>query len=454
MSGGALLAGAAALPALLRAQPPAALPPAPRPGEAEPPVWTKAPLAPGQPGRDYRPTLTLNGSTLPFRIVDEVKIFHLTCEEVDHVFVPATAHNGELRALCWGFNGRVHGPTIECVEGDRLRIYVTNKLPAATSIHWHGLLIPSGMDGVGGLNQKAIQPGETFRYEFTVWQHGTYMYHSHHDEMTQMALGMLGMFVVHPREPEANPPDRDYAYLLSEWKIVPGTRRPDPNEMVEFNVLTLNARAFPGTAPMLAKLGERVRIRIGNLSAMDHHPMHIHGHHMRVVATDGGPIPEAGQWREVSVLVPVGGTRTVEFVANNPGDWAFHCHMSHHVMNQMGHGTPNLIGIDPGKLDRQARAFLPGYMTMGQDGMADMGDMGMKGPPNSVAMIGAPGPYDYITMGGMFTNLKVREDLADLDPAKGAGFDYGGWYVNPPGTGAVLATESQMERDLRRLGTI
>jgi FtsP/CotA-like multicopper oxidase with cupredoxin domain len=448
VSGSALLAGAAALPAALRAQ--TSVPPASAYhfNESDQPVWTKPPLAPGEPGRDYKPVVTLNGSTLPFRIIDGVKVFHLICEEVDHVFVPKTDWNDECRATCWGFNGRVHGPTIECVEGDRVRIYVTNKLPAATSVHWHALIIPCGMDGVGGLTQKAIQPGETFKYEFTVWQHGTFMYHSHHDEMTQMALGMLGMFIIHPREPEKTPPDRDYVFLLSEWKIMPGTRRPDPNEMVEFNMLTLNARSFPGTAPMLAKLGDRMRLRIGNLSAMDHHPIHIHGHAMRVVATDGGPIPEAGQWSEVSVLVPVGTTRTVEFVANNPGDWAFHCHMTHHVMNQMGHGTPNLIGIDPGKLDKKVRSFLPGYMTMGEDGMADMGDMGMPIPPNSVPMVGGPGPYDYITMGGMFTTLKVREDLGNLDPVQGTDFLYGGWYENPPGTQAALATQAELQRDL------
>jgi len=447
----ALVAGMAAIPSILRGQTPSAsAAPATTSSSYNPaePVWMKAPLAPGVPGTDYRPTITLNGSTMPFRVVDGVKVFHLICEEVDHVFVPKTPDNDELHALCWGFNGQVHGPTIEIVEGDRVRIYVTNKLPAATSIHWHGLIVPSGMDGVGGLNQKAIQPGETFKYEFTVWQHGTFMYHSHHDEMTQMALGMLGMFIVHPRKPEGPLPDRDYVYMLSEWKIVPGTKRPDPNEMVEFNILTLNARAFPGTAPMLAKLGNRVRIRIGNLSAMDHHPIHIHGHNMQVVATDGGPIPETAQWREVSVLVSVGTTRTVEFVANNPGDWAFHCHMTHHVMNQMGHGTPNLIGINTGKLNQRVRGFLPGYMTMGSSGMADMGDMGMQIPPNSVPMVGAPGPFDYITMGGMFTNFKVREDLGDLEPQKGQDFTYGGWYQNPPGTQAMLASDSDMRKDL------
>ncbi|HVE15814.1 MAG TPA: multicopper oxidase domain-containing protein, partial [Chthoniobacterales bacterium] len=140
VSGSALLAGAAALPGILRGQNAASDAPVAKEyrfDEADQPVWTRAPLAPGEPGRDYRPTVTLNGSTLPYRVVDGVKVFHLTCEEVDHVFVPRTSDNGELRALCWGFNGQVHGPTIECVEGDRVRIYVTNKLPEATSLHWH-----------------------------------------------------------------------------------------------------------------------------------------------------------------------------------------------------------------------------------------------------------------------------------------------------------------------------
>ncbi|MEO8338700.1 MAG: multicopper oxidase domain-containing protein [Nitrospirota bacterium] len=452
LSGSALLAGAVALPSVLRGQSSAPLEKHTYHfNESEQPVWTKAPLAPGEPGKDYKPTITLNGSTLPFRIVDGVKVFHLTCEEVDHIFVPKTKDNEELRALCWGFNGQVHGPTIECVEGDRIRIYVTNKLPEATSIHWHAVIVPNGMDGIGGLSQAPIEPGQTFKYEFTLWQHGAFMYHAHHDEMTQMALGMLGMFIVHPRVSKTPPPDRDYVYMLSEWKIVPGTHRPDPNEMVEFNVLTFNARAYPGTAPMLAKIGERVRIRIGNLSAMDHHPIHIHGHAFKVTETDGGQIPEAGQWPETTVIVPVGSTRTVEFIADNPGDWAFHCHMTHHVMNQMGHGLPNVIGVNPGKLDKKVHAFLPGYMTMGQDGSADMGDMGMKIPPNSVPMVGSPGPYGYITMGGMYTNFKVREDLGDLKPEDGNDFLYGGWYQNPSGTQAMLASNDDMQRDLGKV---
>lgn len=148
------------------------------------------PLPPGQPLVDYRPVITPNGTTLPWKIVAGVKVFHLVAEPVRHEFAPG------LQGNCWGYNGRVHGPTIEAVEGDQVRIYVTNKLDAPTTVHWHGMFVPNGMDGVGGLTQRSIEPGETFCYEFTLRQHGTFMYHSHHDEMVQIALGMVGMFVV------------------------------------------------------------------------------------------------------------------------------------------------------------------------------------------------------------------------------------------------------------------
>ncbi len=391
-------------------------------------------LPPGQPGKDYKPVVTPNGAALPWKIVDGVKVFHLIAEEVDHEFAPG------LKGKCWGYNGRVHGPTIEAVEGDAIRIYVSNRLAAPTSVHWHGIYLPNGMDGVAGLNQGTIKKGETFKYEFTLKQHGTFMYHSHHDEMTQMAMGMMGMFVVHPRRPSPDyRVDRDFAIMLSEWRIDPGTSRPDPNEMTDFNVLTMNARAFPGTDPLVAKTGDRVRVRFGNLSAMDHHPIHLHGHFFKVVATDGGALPLSAQWPQTTVLVPVGSTRDVELVADAPGDWAFHCHMTHHVMNQMGHDIPNMIGVKPGAIDKRVRPLLPGYMTMGPDGMGDMAEMGMPVPKNSIPMVGAKGPFDYITMGGMFTILKVRDELTNYaDP---------GWYKHPAGEVAAQATPGDLKRD-------
>lgn len=392
---------------------------------------------PGVPGTDYRPVVTPNGATLPYKVIDGVKVFHLIAEEVEHEFAPG------LEARCWGYNGRVHGPTIEAVEGDWVRIYVTNKLPAATTVHWHGVILPSGMDGVGGLSQAPIEPGETFRYEFKLVQHGTFMYHSHHDEMTQMAMGMLGMIVVHPRKPKGPLPDRDYALMLSEWAIEPGLRRPDPNEMTDFNVLTFNARAYPGTDALVAQTGERVRIRFGNLSAMDHHPIHLHGYAFNVTETDGGPIPQSAQHPDTTVLVPTGATRTIEFVANNPGDWAMHCHMTHHVMTQMGHDLDLVIGADRQALADALRPALPGTMIMGTDGMGDHGrhvGMGhMNVPENSTPMVGSEGPLGYITMGGMFTILKVRNSVDDETGDS--------WYDEAPKNQARLATDEELARD-------
>ena len=374
-----------------------------------------------------------NGRTLPWAMRDGVKVFYLVAEPVRHEFAPG------ITAECWGYNGSTPGPVIEAVEGDRVRIYVTNKLPEATTIHWHGLLVPNGMDGVSGLTQPAIQPGETFRYEFTLRQHGTFMYHPHFDEMTQMGMGMMGMFIVHPRDSVGPRVDRDFVILLSEWAITPGARRPNPSEMTDFNILTMNSRVFPGTEPLMVERGERVRIRFGNLGAMDHHPIHLHGHRFHTTATDGGTIPESARWPETTVLVPVGSTRDIEFVADVSGDWALHCHMTHHVMNQMGHGLPNAIGVKTEDLDDRMRTLLPNYMSMGQTGMGDMAAMGMPVPANSIPMLGGTGQFGTIDMGGMFTIVKVRDPGSDMSSA--------GWYVHPAGTVASVASAEQLRGD-------
>ncbi len=387
---------------------------------------------PGLPGKDYAPVETPPVGSLPWKLSGGAKVFHLVAEEVAHSFAPG------LDATCWGYNGSTPGPTIECVEGDRVRIYVTNNLPEATTVHWHGVILENGMDGVSGLTQKGIGPGETFKYEFVLRYAGTFMYHPHFDEMTQMALGLMGMFIVHPRRPTTRV-DRDYALMLSEWQLVPGTRKPNPAAMMDFNVLTMNSKAFPGTSPLVARRGDRVRIRLGNLGAMDHHPIHLHGHSFELSGTDGGPVPASARWPETTVLVPVGSTRDIEFIADNPGDWPFHCHMTHHVMNQMGHELPNLIGVDVKGVDARVRKLLPRYMTMGHEGMGGMGAMGMPVPNNSLPMVGAPGPFDYIDMGGMFTILKVR-DVVDEHTASS-------WYSHPEGTVATIAAQDELARD-------
>jgi hypothetical protein len=194
--------------------------------------------------------------------------------------------------------------------------------------------------------------------------------------------------------------------------------------MTDFNVLTFNSRVFPGTAPLVVRKGQRVRIRLGNLSAMNAHPIHLHGHSFWVTGTDGGAIPSSAWWPETTVLVPVGATRDIQLVADAPGDWALHCHITHHVMNQMGHGLPNLIGIEDAGFQERLDRLVPGTMLMGQRGMAEMMDVG--GPRNSIPMQGGEGPFGAITMGGMFTVLKVREGITSTEDP--------GWYEHPPGT--------------------
>ena len=384
---------------------------------------------------------TLNGWTLPHRMNNGVKEFHLVAEEIEHEFAPGS------KAICWGYNGSTPGPTIEATEGDRVRIYVTNRLKEATSVHWHGLLLPSGMDGVGGLSQPHIKPGETFAYEFTLRQHGTHMYHPHADEMTQMALGMMGLFIIHPKAGEAVAIDRDYAFILHNFALHPGTRRPDPSVMQDFDLWTFNSKTFPAIDPLVARTGERVRVRVGNLS-MWNHPIQMHGVQFLVTGGDGGRWPRS-QWRsEVTEIVGVGQMRDIEFTAV-PGDWAFHCHMSHHTMGPMGHEIPNTLGVNQQGVEEKVRAMLPGYMAMGENGMSehqDHTDSGhMPGPPNTLAMMAGKGPFGNIEMGGMFTVVKVRDDLP-----KGSYADPG-WYKNPKGTVASrVSTDPNFGRPIRR----
>jgi manganese oxidase len=381
---------------------------------------TAAPLLPPD-GRPYRPIVTLNGWTLPWRMRDGVKEFHLVAEPVLREIAPG------MTARLWGYNGQSPGPTLECVEGDRVRIYVTNRLPEHTTIHWHGILLPAGMDGVGGLSQPQIRSGETFVYEFTMKKSGTFMYHPHADEMVQMAMGMMGFIVVHPKDPTFMPVDRDFVFLLNAYDIDPGSASPRVSTMLDFNLWTWNSRTFPGIDPLVARLGDRVRIRIGNLT-MTNHPIHLHGVDFRVTCTDGGWVPPGSAWPEVTVDLAVGQMRAIEFVADAPGDWAFHCHKSHHTMGPMGHGVPSMIGVDQQSVTERLRKLVPGYMAMGSAGMADMGEMQMALPENTLPMMTGAGPFGPIEMGGMFTTLKVREGLAPDD------FHDPGWYVHPPGT--------------------
>jgi FtsP/CotA-like multicopper oxidase with cupredoxin domain len=381
----------------------------------------QAPLHPPN-GQPYRPVVTLNGWSLPWRLRGGVKEFHLVAEPVVREMAPG------MQAHLWGYNGQSPGPTIEAVEGDRVRIFVTNRLPERTSIHWHGQRLPNGMDGVAGLNQPPIGPGETYVYEFVAQRSGTFMYHPHADETTQMAMGMMGFWVTHPRDLKFMPVDRDYVFLLNAYNITPGSYTPNVNTMLDFNLWTFNSRVYPGVAPMVARLGERVRIRIGNLS-MTNHPVHLHGHSVVVAGTDGGWIAPAARWPEATVDIGVGQMRALEFTAGAPGDWALHCHKSHHTMNAMGHSVPTTLGVEQRDLADKIAALVPNYMDMsGAGGTMLESSMPMKLPENTLPMTGGAGPYGPVGMGGMFTVVKIRADLSPGD------YRDPGWYRAPQGT--------------------
>ncbi len=413
LTGAALLGAAAVSRASLSAIPEAAYPAGPR---------TQVPPLPAT-GRPFHPVVTLNGWSAPWTMNGEWKEFHLVAEPVERQIAPG------MRAKLWGYNGQSPGPTIEGVEGDKVRIFVTNKLAEPTTVHWHGMILPNGMDGVGGLTQPYIPVGKTFVYEFELVKSGTFMYHPHADEMVQMAMGMMGLFIVHPRDPAEHRVDRDYAFLINAYDIAPGASTPSVATMTDFNLWSWNSRVFPGIDVPVAGQGERVRIRMGNLS-MTSHPIHLHGHSFEVTCTDGGWVRESARWPEVTTDVPVGAMRAVEFVAENEGDWAFHCHKSHHTMGPMGHGTANMIGARQDHLEERMIKLVPDFMVMGNHGMGDMGEMEMPLPDNTLPMMTGSGPFGALAMGGMFTVFKVRKGLGPRD------FTDPGWYTQPAGTTA------------------
>ena len=303
-------------------------------------------VPPDKLGPGVVPVRTPDVPDMPWRLEGGVKVFEIAAEHVRTEFLPGRVVDA------WGFNGSVPGPTIQVNEGDRVRLIVENRLPEGFSMHWHGLEIPNEMDGMPGISQELIPPGGKFAYEFTLHQNGTFFYHSH--MAMQEMMGLIGTFIIHPRAAHAPMVDRDFAIVLQEWAILPNNTIPNTLAM-EFNWLTLNGKAGPATTPLLCKIGERVRVRFVNLG-MDHHPMHLHGHQFVVTGTEGGRIRTTAEERQNTVLVGVAQARDIEFVANNPGDWHLHCHLPHHMMNQMASMVGPMMS---------GRGMTPGDMTTG-----------------------------------------------------------------------------------------
>jgi FtsP/CotA-like multicopper oxidase with cupredoxin domain len=296
----------------------------------------------------FVPVSTPHVPKLSYTVQNGVKVFELAAEPVKREFLPGKVVD------VWGFNGSMPGPTIEIDEGDRVRIHFQNRLPEAMTPHWHGLEVPIEMDGVPAISQPLLAPGDRFTYEFTVHQHGTFFYHSH--MAMQSMMGMIGFFIVHPRESYTPPVQKDFGLILQEWALLPNSTIPNTLSM-EFNFLTMNGKTGPAIAPLIVKQGERVRIRFVNLG-MDHHPMHLHGNQFVVTGTEGGRIPETQWYPGNTVLVGVAQARCVEFEAKHRGDWMLHCHLPHHMMNQMvsmvgpmahaAHGAPSGLGMEAG----------------------------------------------------------------------------------------------------------
>ena len=315
------------------------------------PVRGQAGLEPhlGRAGARQRvPVETPDVPDLAFELDNGVKVFHLIAEPAKRELVPGKVVN------LWGYNGSSPGPTIQVTQGDRVRIVFDNHLPEPTSMHWHGFEIPIEMDGAPGGSQTPVPPGGRFIYEFSLYQEGTYFYHPH--MAMQEMMGLLGAFIMHPQKPYDPPVDRDFVIMLQEYAVLPNSATPNSMNM-EFNWLTFNGKSGPAITPLIVRLGDRVRIRLINLG-MDHHPIHLHGHTFWVTGTEAGRRPRASWDPENTVLVGVAQARDIEFVANNPGDWMLHCHLPHHMMNQMsstvgpitrnGRGMPAGVGMEEG----------------------------------------------------------------------------------------------------------
>lgn len=282
--------------------------------------------------------------TLKYTMRNGIKFFELIAEPVKQEILPGIFIKG------WGYNGSIPGPTIHVYPGDYVNIRVINHLPEATSIHWHGLDVPNVMDGVPDVEPSPrIEPGHFFDYHFRITNPpGTHMYHSHVNVARQDMLGLLGGLVI--LDPNERNVDKDYLLLMQEWsliglekgkKVEPGEYDLNPSTM-DFNMFTINGKSFPSTTPMPVEYGDIVRLRLGAIQ-IDHHPMHIHGHQFLVEKADGNPIPHNDKIFKNTILVATGETWDVLFKANNPGIWPFHCHIAHHVSNNLTDGTGGMF---------------------------------------------------------------------------------------------------------------
>ncbi len=378
----------------------------------------------GGAGKPPVPVVTTDVADLPFTVEGGWKVFHLRAEPVRREIAP-----GKVVDL-WGFNGSAPGPTIQVSEGDRVRVHFENGLPEPTSIHWHGFEDQIRNDGMPNISQRAVPPGGKYTYEFTIHQTGTFFYHSH--MAMQEMVGMLGGFIMHPRQAHTPPPDHDFLLHLQEYAVLPSSTVPNSMSM-EYNWLVLNGKSGPAPTPLVVRLGSRVRIRFVNLG-MDHHPMHLHGHTFYITGTEGGRIPETAWWPGNTVLVGVAQAREIEFVANNPGDWMLHCHLPHHMMNQMS-----------SNVGRLSRMGAPKGMPSGIDMENGMGML--NGTPT------VPMGDDYGGSLGRGMGVAATSDMATTNGMLTTHADGAGMQMKPSETMPMGddAMQQQMMQGMQRL---
>jgi FtsP/CotA-like multicopper oxidase with cupredoxin domain len=254
----------------------------------------------------------VGGVPLEYRMENGVRVFDLVCQDVDWEVTPGK------KLAAHTYNGIVPGPEIRVVEGEPVRVVVKNDMEQSTSVHWHGQRVPNPMDGVPFITQPPIKPGETFVYEFTPGPFGSHMYHSHHNATEQVGKGMLGALIVDPQDKSLEPSyDIDYTLIMND----------------ALGGFTINGKGFPATAPIVANAGQRVRIRFMNEGQMVH-PFHLHGLTYEIFARDGYLLPQP--FRCDTINVAPGERWDAIVVADNPGIWAFHCHILSHVEGPMG----------------------------------------------------------------------------------------------------------------------
>ena len=388
------------------------------------------------------PVVTTDVGDLPYTMDGNTKVFHLVAEVIEQHIHPMKSID------VWGYNGRAPGPTIQVNQGDRVRIVFDNHFPEPTSIHWHGIELPINMDGMPGISQEPVKPGGRFVYEFDIHQEGTYFYHSHM-AMQEMA-GTLGAFIMHPKEPYRPHCDKDFLIHLQEYAVLPNNTVPNTMNM-EFNWLLFNGKAGPATTPLIVRLGDRVRVRFVNLG-MDHHPMHLHGHTFNVTGTEGGRIPESAWWPGNTVLVGVAQARTVEFLANNPGDWMIHCHLPHHMMNQMSSVAGKMTrtaGMPAGGDMNTGMGMLQGEpgAPLGEDYGPTLG-RGLGGVGNAADTPSTNGPLSQqktmAAMPGMQQDMQMGQ-MAQDDIAKNAN-DVPNFPQDAYMEGPMMAMDQAVER--------